>query len=84
MLVLHAFRSSGNGCTVRLPPHPLAIPLRLELHDIPAGATRMPAFPAGNPNGRIPLLVLDDGTPLAASRSPGSHEPWAEHDGSRP
>lgn len=69
MLVLHDFRSSGNGYKVRLLLHRLARPFRLVEHDILAGATRTPAFLALNPNGKIPLLVLEDGTPLAESNA---------------
>jgi glutathione S-transferase len=37
--------------------------------DIMTGATRMPAFLAKNPNGRIPTLQLEDGTCLAESNA---------------
>jgi glutathione S-transferase len=69
MLTLYDFLESGNGYKVRLLLHQLGIPFeRIEL-DINAGATRTPEFLALNPNGRIPLLVLDDGTTLAESNA---------------
>src|SRR5262245_11532650 len=58
---------SGNGYKVRLLLHQLAVPYeRIEL-DITKGATRTPEFLAINRNGRIPTLVLDDGTALPES-----------------
>jgi glutathione S-transferase len=69
MLKLYDFLESGNGYKVRLLLHQLGLPFeRLEL-DIVNGATRTPEFLARNPNGRIPLLELDDGTYLAESNA---------------
>jgi glutathione S-transferase len=69
MLKLYDFLESGNGYKVRLLLHQLGLPFeRLEL-DIVNGATRTPEFLARNPNGRIPLLELDDGTHLAESNA---------------
>jgi len=66
---LYDFLESGNGYKVRLLLHQLEIPFeRVEL-DITRGATRTPEFLAKNPNGRIPLLELDDGTCLAESNA---------------
>jgi len=66
---LYDFLSSGNGYKVRLVLHRLAVPFtRIEL-DITQGATRTPEFLAKNPNGRIPLLELPDGTFLAESNA---------------
>jgi glutathione S-transferase len=60
---------SGNGYKVRLLLHQLEIPYeRVEL-DIERGETRTPEFLALNRNGRVPLLVLDDGTTLAESNA---------------
>ena len=66
---LHDFHESGNGYKVRLLLNQLGIPHeRIEL-DILKGETRTPDFLAKNPNGRIPLLELDDGTCLAESNA---------------
>jgi len=66
---LYDYLPSGNGYKVRLVLHQLEIPCeRIEL-DIETGATRTPEFLALNRNGRIPLLVLDDGTALAESNA---------------
>ncbi len=67
MLRLYDYLESGNGYKVRLLLHQLERPYeRVEL-DILAGQTRTPEFLALNPNGRIPLLQLEDGTCLAES-----------------
>ena len=68
-MVLYDYLDSGNGYKVRLLLAHLRIPYELHLLDIMAGATRTPQFLAINPNGRIPVLVLDDGTPLAESNA---------------
>ena len=69
MLRLYDFLESGNGYKVRLLLNQLEIPFeRIEL-DITKGATRTPEFLAKNPNGRIPLLELPDGTCLAESNA---------------
>jgi glutathione S-transferase len=66
-LKLYDFLESGNGYKVRLLLHQLDIPFeRVEL-DVMNGASRTPEFLAINRNGRIPTLVLDDGTALAES-----------------
>ncbi|MGH0028241.1 MAG: glutathione S-transferase N-terminal domain-containing protein, partial [Myxococcota bacterium] len=66
---LYDVLESGNGYKVRLLLHQLDRPCeRVEL-DITRGATRTPEFLAKNPNGRIPLLELDDGTCLAESNA---------------
>ena len=54
---------------MRLLLHQLGIPFeRIEL-DVLKGETRTPAFLAKNPNGRVPLLELEDGTCLAESNA---------------
>ncbi len=66
---LYDFHESGNGYKVRLLLNQLGIPHeRIEL-DILKGETRTPEFLAMNPNGRIPLLELDDGSRLAESNA---------------
>jgi glutathione S-transferase len=69
MLKLYDFLESGNGYKVRLLLHQLRLPFeRIEM-DIVTGATRTPEFLARNPNGRIPLLELEDGSYLAESNA---------------
>lgn len=69
MLRLYDYLPSGNGYKCRLLLTQLGIPFeRIEL-DIWANATRTPAFLAKNPNGKIPLLELDDGRRLAESNA---------------
>ena len=69
MLRLYDYLESGNGYKVRLLLHQLEIPYeRVEL-DILKGETRTPEFLARNPNGRIPLLELEDGSHLAESNA---------------
>jgi glutathione S-transferase len=67
VLRLYDFLESGNGYKVRLLLAQLGIPCeRIEV-DILKGETRTPEFLARNPNGRIPVLELEDGTHLAES-----------------
>ena len=69
MLRLYDNHLSGNGYKPRLLMAHLGLTYeRIEL-DILTGETRTPEFLALNPNGRIPLLVLEDGTPLAESNA---------------
>ena len=68
-MLLHDYADSGNGYKVRLLLAQLGLPFEVNWVDIMAGETRTPQFLALNPNGRIPLLVLDDGTPLAESNA---------------
>jgi glutathione S-transferase len=69
MLRLYDYLRSGNGYKVRLLLHQLAIPFELVQVDIEKGETRTPEFLRRNPNGRIPLLELEDGTFLAESNA---------------
>ncbi len=66
-LRLYDYLDSGNGYKVRLLLSQLGIPFELTTVDITAGETRTPEFLALNPNGRIPAIVLDDGTVLTES-----------------
>jgi glutathione S-transferase len=68
-LRLYDHLDSGNGYKVRLLLAQLARPFeRIEL-DITRGETRTPEFLARNPNGRIPVLELEDGRCLAESNA---------------
>lgn len=67
MLRLHDYLFSGNGYKVRLLLTLLGIPFERIDYDIDRGETRTPAFLRLNPNGRIPVLELEDGRVLAES-----------------
>ncbi len=67
MVRLYDFLPSGNGYKVRLLLRQLSIPYELIEMDITRGETRTPEFFAKNPNGRIPLIELEDGRFLAES-----------------
>ena len=69
MLTVHGFRPSGNCYKVQLLLALLDLPHRWVDVDSTAGATRTPAFLAKNPNGRVPLLELDDGRHLPESNA---------------
>jgi glutathione S-transferase len=69
MLRLYDYLASGNGYKVRLLLHQLGLPFELVLVDILRGESRTPEFLARNPNGRIPVLELEDGTHLAESNA---------------
>jgi glutathione S-transferase len=66
---LFDYPASGNGYKVRLLLAHLDIPYEYIPVDILKGETRTPQFLARNPNGRIPLLELDDGSCLAESNA---------------
>lgn len=69
MPVLHQMQMSGNCYKVRLVAHQLGIPLALKEYPLLTGETRKPVFLAKNPNGRVPLLELDDGRCLPESNA---------------
>jgi len=70
VLTLHDNITSGNGYKARLLLAQLAIPYKRIEYDIDRGATRTPEYLAKvNPNGRIPVLQLDDGTCLPESNA---------------
>ena len=69
MLRLYDSLISGNGYKARLLLAQLDIDYqRVEL-DLDAGETRTAEFRAKNPNGKIPLLELDDGSFLSESNA---------------
>ena len=67
MLQLYDFMPSGNGYKVRLALRQLGIAYELHEIDILKRETHTAAFLAINPDGKIPALVLEDGTALAES-----------------
>lgn len=66
---LHDHLTSGNGYKARLLLAQLGIPYERIEYDIDNRATRTPEFLAKNPNGRIPVLELDDGSFLPESNA---------------
>ena len=69
MLTLHNMQMSGNCYKVRLASRQLEIPIRLIDYPLGAARTRTPEFLLKNPNGRVPLLELEDGRCLAESNA---------------
>ena len=69
MLTLHQMQLSGNCYKARLAARQLGIALALKEYPLMAGDTRKPEFLAKNPNGRVPLLELDDSRFLAESNA---------------
>jgi glutathione S-transferase len=69
MLRLHDFLPSGNGYKARLLLTLLSIPFERVEVDILKGESRTEAFLAKNPNGRIPVLELEDGRCLPESNA---------------
>jgi glutathione S-transferase len=67
MPVLHQMQMSGNCYKVRLTAAQLGISLTLKEYPLLAAETRKAAFLVLNPNGRVPLLEMDDGRALAES-----------------
>lgn len=67
MMILHNMQDSGNSYKVRLAARQLGIPLILEQYTKHSGKTQRPEFLEKNPNGRVPLLELEDGRCLAES-----------------
>ncbi|HJQ57671.1 MAG TPA: glutathione S-transferase family protein [Vineibacter sp.] len=67
MTTLHDNTDSGNCYKVRLALVQLGQRFQRIEYDTDHGATRTPTFLAKNPNGRVPVLELDDGTCLAES-----------------
>lgn len=66
-MILHQMQMSGNCYKIRLAARQLGIPIALKDYPLMTGETRKPDFLKLNPNGRVPLLELDDGRTLAES-----------------
>jgi len=67
MTTLHQMQESGNCYKIRLAAKQLEIPLKLLDYPPHGGETRKAPFLAKNPNGRVPMLELDDGRCLPES-----------------
>ena len=68
-MVLHDFLPSGNGYKIRLLCACLGLNVTLKEYDITKGETRTEAFLALSPNGKIPVLELDNGDILSESNA---------------
>lgn len=69
MLRLYDYYDSGNGYKVRLVLAQLGIAYELIEIDIEKGESRTQEFLRRNPNGRIPVLELENGVHLAESNA---------------
>ncbi len=69
MITVHGFSSSGNCHKVRLLLQQLGREYAWVETDSSRGETRTPEFLARNPNGRVPIVELDDGQVLAESNA---------------
>ena len=67
--VLYDYLSSGNGYKCRLVLKALGMPYQLVQLDIVKGETRTPEFLAINPNGKIPVLMVQGRGPIAESHA---------------
>jgi len=65
--VLHQMHVSGNCYKIRLAARQSGVDLVLKDYPLHGGETRQPEFLAKNPNGRVPMLELDDGRCLPES-----------------
>ncbi|MCZ6600743.1 MAG: glutathione S-transferase family protein [Acidobacteria bacterium] len=67
MLKLYSYQSSGNCYKVRLLLTQRDIPFQVREIDAAAGEQRSPSHRARNPQGRVPVVELEDGTFLRES-----------------
>ncbi|GHE37788.1 glutathione S-transferase [Vulcaniibacterium thermophilum] len=67
MITVHGFSVSGNCHKVRLLLEQLGRPYRWVEVDSARGGTRTAGFLAINPNGKVPVLVREDGAVLTES-----------------
>ncbi|UGB39104.1 glutathione S-transferase family protein [Frateuria soli] len=67
MITIYGMRASGNCYKLQLLLDQLGRDYRWVEVDSAHGATRTPEFLARNPNGKVPLLELEDGRRLAES-----------------
>jgi len=66
---VHGFSPSGNCHKVRLLLEQLGREYRWIEIDVLGGGTRTPDYLASNPNGKVPMLVADDGRVLVESNA---------------
>ena len=68
-LTIYGDPGSGNCLKVKWVAAHLGIPALWRDVDVPGGGTRRPEFLALNPAGRVPIVVLSDGTVLSESNA---------------
>jgi glutathione S-transferase len=68
-LQIYGDRFSGNCLKVKWTAEKLGLPYRWIQTDVVKAETRTPEFLAMNPAGQVPMVVLDDGRPLAQSNA---------------
>ncbi|HSS05957.1 MAG TPA: glutathione S-transferase family protein, partial [Rhodanobacteraceae bacterium] len=66
---VYGMKTSGNCYKVQLLLEQIGRPYRWVEIDSTTGETRTPEYLARNPNGKVPLLELDDGRRLAESNA---------------
>jgi glutathione S-transferase len=69
MITIYGMRASGNCYKLQLLLDQLGRAYRWIEVDSAHGGTRTPAYLAKNPNGKVPLLELEDGRRLAESNA---------------
>ena len=69
MITVYGFSASGNCHKLRLLLDQLGRDYRWVEVDSSRGETRTPEFLAKNPNGRVPIIELDDGRVMAESNA---------------
>ncbi|HZH43111.1 MAG TPA: glutathione S-transferase family protein [Lysobacter sp.] len=69
MITVYGYSPSGNCHKVRLLLEQLGCAYRWVEVDSPKGETRTPEFLALNPNGRVPIVVREDGAVLTESNA---------------
>lgn len=65
--VVYGMASSGNCHKIRMALEHLRLPYQWRETDILKGESRTPSFLAMNPNGKVPVLAIDDTTFLSES-----------------
>ena len=69
MITVHGFSSSGNCHKVRLLLEQLGREYRWIEVDMLGGGTRTPDYLASNPNGKVPMILAEDGRVLVESNA---------------
>lgn len=69
MITVHGFSPSGNCHKLKLLLEQLGQPYRWVEIDSSRGETRTPQFLALNPNGKVPVIELEDGRTLSESNA---------------